>query len=277
VFLKFHDVSYTYPFQDCPAVENLTFSVAQGEFVGILGANDSGKSTIAKLCNGLLLPSEGRVTVDGMAVGADTDVLSVRRKVGLVFPDPENQIVGTTVEEEVAFGLGNLCVPTDEMRERIASALERVGLAEYTQRAPHQLSGGEQQKLCLASVLAMEPGCVILDDPLTFLDAHSKQEILKLLVGIHKQGATLVYLTSDPEELVYTNRIFVIHHGHILTESSPAALWKHLHLLKQAGIVPSDTMIFRELLHRRAYLPDEATLTSAALLHALSNGGNVTS
>ena len=141
MFLQFHDVSYTYPFQDAPAVEGLTFSVERGEYVGILGANDSGKSTIAKLCNGLLLPSHGQIIIDGTTIDADADLFAIRRKIGVVFADPENQIVGTTVEEDVAFGLGNLCVPPDEMRARIATVLKHVGLAEYAPREPHRLSG----------------------------------------------------------------------------------------------------------------------------------------
>ena len=241
--LEFLHVSYTYPNQQTATIRDLSFSVQPGEFVGILGANDSGKTTLAKLCNGLLPPSEGEVCVDRQCVGRDTDVHQVRRKIGVVFSDPENQIVGTTVEEDIAFGLGNLCVPPAEMRRRIDMVLERVGLRQYAQREPHRLSGGEQQKLCLASVLAMQPECLVLDAPLTFLDSVSRAEILALLYALHAEGGTLLYCSSDPEELLNADRILLLHNGLLIAEIHPTNLWKDLTLLEHANITPSATVL----------------------------------
>lgn len=237
-FLEFRQVSYTYPYQPQAAVHNVSFTIQRGEWVGILGANESGKSTLAKLTNGLLVPSQGQVIVDGLPVAQDETVYTVRQKVGVVFADPENQIVGTTVEEDVAFGLGNICVPPPEIRRRVQYYLEQVGLWHAAKRAPHQLSGGEQQKLCLASVLAMQPECLVLDDPLTFLDQTSQQEILAFLTDLHKNGRTMLSFTSVPEELIHTDRILLLRHGEIIAENLPHALWNNLPLLEQAGIIP---------------------------------------
>ncbi len=236
--IQFQHVSYQYPRQDSPAIHDISFSIQPGEFVGILGANDSGKTTIAKLCNGLLLPADGDVSVNGQCVGRDIDVHQVRRRIGVVFSDPENQIVGTTVEEDIAFGLGNLCVPPVEMRRRIDAVLDRVGLREYALREPHCLSGGEQQKLCLASVLAMQPECLVLDAPLTFLDSASRAEILAFVSALHADGGTVIYCTSDPEELIKADRILLLNNGLIANEYTSATLKQNPALLEQVGIMP---------------------------------------
>jgi energy-coupling factor transporter ATP-binding protein EcfA2 len=165
----------------------------------------------------------------------------------VVFADPENQIVGTTVEEDIAFGLGNLCVPPEEMRRRIHEVLDVVGLRKYALREPHRLSGGEQQKLCLASVLAMRPECLILDSPLTFLDSTSRKEILTLLHMLHVDGSTLLYCTSDPEELLVADRIFLLSKGQLIKECTPQNLWKAPAFLNQIEIMPPPLMFFQEV------------------------------
>jgi energy-coupling factor transport system ATP-binding protein len=269
-FLEFRDVSYTYPRQDGYAVRDLCFSVHRGEFLGILGADDAGKSTITKLTNGILLPSQGQVIIAGSVVKQNESLYALRQKVGVVFADPENQIVGTTVEEDVAFGLGNLCVPSDEMRKRVDTYLERVGLLKDATRSPHQLSGGEQQKLCLAGVLAMEPDCLVLDDPLTFLDDISQQDILDLLVELNTNGMTMIYLTSDPEELLHANRVIVLQQGTILAECSVTDLWNDLTILKQAGMVPSEMILFRDILRKQGYPLREDSLTPEVIVRGLN-------
>ena len=265
MFLQFHNVSYAYPNQEGYAVRDLRFSVNRGEFLGILGADDAGKSTIVKLANGILPPSHGQVRVAGAVVEQNETLYALRQKVGVVFADPENQIVGMTVEEDVAFGLGNLCVPPAEMRRRVKTYLERVGLWQYATRAPSQLSGGEQQKLCIAGVLAMEPECLILDEPLTFLDYTGRQEILDLLVELNASGMTMIYLTSDPEELSHADRIIVLQKGMILTECLAKTLWNDLALIEKAGIVPSDLMIFRDTLRKQGYSIRDDSRTPEAI------------
>jgi len=269
VFLEFRDVSYAYPQQKGHAARDICFSVNRGEFLGILGADDTGKSTITKLTNGILLPSQGQVVVAGSVIEHNETLYTLRQKVGVVFADPENQIVGTTVEEDVAFGLGNLCVPSHEMRKRVDTYLGRVGLLEYAIRSPYELSGGEQQKLCIAGVLAMEPECLILDDPLTFLDSTSQWDILELIFELNSSGMTVIYLTSDPEELIRADRIIVLQDGTIFTECPPTTLWNDLTILEQAGISPSDMMIFRDTLRKRGYPIRDDSLTPEEIVRQL--------
>jgi energy-coupling factor transport system ATP-binding protein len=268
-FLEFCEVGYVYPQQNGHAVQNLGFSVHRGEFLGILGSDQSGKSTITKLTNGILLPSQGQVKVIGTVVAHDDHLHRIRQKIGVVFSDPENQIVGTTVEEDVAFGLGNLCVPTDEMRRRVTACLDRVGLVKYATRSPRELSSGEQQKLCIAGVLAMQPECLVLDEPLTFLDSQSRQEILDLFVELNANGMTIVYLTSDIEELSHAHRIIVLKDGMIHTQCPPATLWNDPMILAQVGLQPSDLMVFRDTLRKRGYRIQEDSWTPEAIVQNL--------
>jgi energy-coupling factor transport system ATP-binding protein len=267
--IEFCDVSYVYPFQDAYAVRNLSFSVQQGDFLGILGADDSGKSTLAKLTNGILLPSQGQVKVGGMVVAHDEQLQKIRQKVGVVFSDPENQIVGTTVEEDVAFGLGNLCLPSPEIRRRVDWYLERVGLRKYAKRSPRELSGGEQQKLCIAGVLAMQPDCLVLDEPLTFLDSQSRQEILDLLIELHTDGMTIMYLTSEVEELSHARSVMVLKNGTLHTQCPPTMLWNDLAILTHAGVQPSDLMVFRDALRKQGYPIQDLSWTPEAIAQDL--------
>lgn len=265
-FLEFHDVSYAYPDQDTYAIQNIHFLVNQGEFLGILGPDNAGKTTIAKLINGILAPSQGYVMIEGTEVQYDDSLYTLRQKIGVVFSDPENQIVGTTVEEDAAFGLGNLCVPSYEIRKRVDTYLNRVGLLKYATLSPYDLSGGEQQKLCLAGVLAMEPKCLVLDDPVTFLDTRSQHDILVLVAKLNSSGMTVIYLTSDPEELVHATRVIVLKQGTLLTECPPSMLWNDLSILECAGILPSDTMLFRDALKKRGYCIQKNSWTPEAIV-----------
>lgn len=257
--IRFQHVSYSYPRQNICAVNNLSFSVNRSEFFGILGADDAGKTTIAKLMNGLIVPSKGEVTLKDVPERVSPEEL--RKEVGVIFSDPENQIVGTTVEEDVAFGLGNLRVPLQEMRRRVNDYLKRVGLLKYANRSPYELSGGEQQKLCCAGVLAMEPECLVLDEPLSFLDSTNRKEVFELLVELNRSGKTLIYLTSDPEELLYANRVIVLHKGAIHTECPLSMVWNNFSILEESGIQPSDMMIFRDTLRKRGYPIQDDSLT----------------
>jgi energy-coupling factor transport system ATP-binding protein len=267
--LDFCDVSYVYPLQDTYAVRNLSFSVQQDDFLGILGADDSGKSTLAKLANGILLPSQGQVKVDGTVVAYNEQLPQIRQKVGVVFSDPENQIVGTTVEEDIAFGLGNLCLPSPEIRKRVDWYLERVGLHKYARRSPRELSGGEQQKLCIAGVLAMQPSCLVLDEPLTFLDSQSRQEILDLLFQLHTDGMTIMYLTSELEELSHAHSVMVLKNGTRHAQCPPVMLWNGLAILTQSGLHPSDLMILRDALRKQGYSIQDLSWTPESIAQDL--------
>lgn len=269
-FLEFQQVGYSYPRQEEYAVRELSFTVYRGEFVGILGADDAGKSTLAKLANGLILPSNGEIilTQDGQKYSLTPDaetLYQVRQLIGMVFSDPENQIIGSTVEEDVAFGLGNLRIPAAEMRQRVDRYLRRFGLSHYAKQPPHTLSGGEQQKLCLASVAAMQPACLVLDEPAAYLDHRSRRDMLNLLREINAAGTTIVYLTSDPEELVHTHRLLLLKRGAMLAECSNTRLWNELSLLKELDVVPSNMMAFREALIKDGYYLHEDSLTPDAV------------
>ena len=272
VFLQFQQVTYSYSRQEGYALKDLSFSIDRGEFLGILGADDAGKTTIAKLTNGLLLPSKGSIILTNTQKEPPTgQEHPFRYNIGVVFSDPENQIVGTTVAEDVAFGLGNLRVPSHEMRIRVETYLERVDLLKYAKRSPRDLSGGEQQKLCLAGVLAMEPECLVLDEPLTFLNTRSRRELLQLLVELNADGKTILYLTSDPEELLYTHRILLLHQGMILTQYPTITLWNTPSVLEKAGVLPSDMMLFRKNLRQRGYPIKEDSLTPETIVSDILN------
>jgi len=266
--ITFHEVSYCYPRQDQPVLNGISFALRQGEFLGILGADETGKTTLAKLIKGLLLPSRGRICFDwphasvtASPSGTTDELREARRAVGVIFSDPENQIVGTTVEEDVAFGLENLQIAPRDMRIRIERVLEQVGLLSAAKRAPHTLSGGEQQKLCIAGVLAMEPECLVLDNPLSFLDRQSRNELLQLFNTLNAAGKTLVYLTSDPDEVVGADRVLMLAGGTIGGEYAPENLWEKPDILEQAGILPSDMMRFRSALIQKglSIAPDAMT------------------
>lgn len=274
--MQFEHVRYRYPRQTEAAVTDLTFTVEQGEFLGILGADNSGKSTIARLMNGLLLPSSGKIRIADQQLDADVETLSalhkqrllyeVRQKVGVVFADPENQIVGTTVAEDVAFGLGNLQLPPAEIRTRIEVYLKQVGLAQYAERAPHTLSGGEQQKLCIAGVLAMQTDCLVLDEPLTFLDSASREEILELLNAIHASGKTIVYVSAAPEELLRADRILFLSRGQIVGECTPALLWNTPALFEKIGVMIPDLVVLRIGLITSGFFIQAGSLTPEAIV-----------
>lgn len=267
--LEFRTISYRYPRQEGYAVRDLTFAVQPGEFLGILGADHAGKTTLARLSNGGLRPTHGQVRNAAVTTPTSEQTTPRQLHVGVVFADPENQIVGATVEEDIAFGLGNLGLASDVMRSRIDTYLERVGLSHAVYRAPHHLSGGEQQKLCLAGILAMEPACVVLDEPLTFLDSASRREMLALIAEFHAGGTTMVYLSSDPEELRYATRILVLRSGRLIAECAFADLWTNEILLERAGILPSDMMRFYALLRRHGYSLSPTSLTPEAVAHDL--------
>jgi energy-coupling factor transport system ATP-binding protein len=273
LFLEFQHVSYRYPGQAQHAVRDLSFSVNQGEFFGILGADDAGKTTIAKLISGIYRTSQGQITLARAQADFPESPLqepvsrnNVRQRIGVVFSDPENQIVGTTVAEDVAFGLGNLQIPSNEIRKRVAIYLKRLGLWCYAKQPADQLSGGEQQKLCLAGILAMEPECLVLDEPLSFLDSKSRTELFDLLKDVNVSGGkTVIYLTSDPEELLNAHRIAILHKGTLLTQCALNVFWDTPEILENTGILPPDIMLFRHALRQQGYPIQQDSLTAEAI------------
>lgn len=223
-FIRFNQVSYQYPeaLDEIFALRDISFSVKPGEFLAIAGANSSGKTTLGRLCNTLLLPTEGTVLVDGLDTKEDANTYPVRQKVGMIFQNPDNQIVSTTVEEEIAFGLENLQVPSVEINRRVNEIIHDMQLEEIRERPPHLLSGGQKQLLCIASVLAMKPDCIVFDEPTSLLDPLSRKIVLSQIKKLHKQGMTIIYITHLMEELLLATRLFILKKGNIVFEGTPS-------------------------------------------------------
>lgn len=220
--------------QELTAVKNLTLTINKGEFVVILGHNGSGKSTLAKHLNALLLPTEGKVLIDGMDTGDANNLWQIRQRVGMVFQNPDNQLIATTVEEDVAFGPENLGIPPEKIRQRVDEALKMVGMEEYAQKAPHLLSGGQKQRVAIAGIIAMRPQYLILDEPTAMLDPSGREEVIKTIRKLNKdEGLTIVHITHFMEEAVFADRVIVMEGGEIVLEGKPREVFSQVSLLKK--------------------------------------------
>ncbi|NLT95735.1 MAG: energy-coupling factor transporter ATPase [Clostridia bacterium] len=220
--------------QELTAVKNLTLTINKGEFVVILGHNGSGKSTLAKHLNALLLPTEGKVLIDGMDTGDANNLWQIRQRVGMVFQNPDNQLIATTVEEDVAFGPENLGIPPEKIRQRVDEALKMVGMEEYAQKAPHLLSGGQKQRVAIAGIIAMRPQYLILDEPTAMLDPSGREEVIKTIRKLNKdEGLTIVHITHFMEEAVFAGRVIVMEGGEIVLEGKPREVFSQVSLLKK--------------------------------------------
>lgn len=224
-------------------LKNVSLDIGRGQFTAILGHNGSGKSTIAKHMNGILLPCGGKVYVDGIDTCDEKKIFDVRQHVGMVFQNPDNQIVATIVEEDVAFALENLGVPPDEMRERVDDALRSVGMYEYREHSPHQLSGGQKQRVAIAGIIAMRPDCIVLDEPTAMLDPKGRQEVLKTIRELnHDFGITAVLITHYMEEAAQADRIIVMDNGEIIMDDIPKNVFSNVEKMKGIGLdVPQVT------------------------------------
>ena len=242
------NVSFSYD-DGTPALEGVSLDVPKGEFLCIVGHNGSGKSTLAKMLNGLLLPSSGTVTVAGMDTADDEHILDIRRLVGMVFQNPDNQIVTTVVREDVAFGPENLGVPTEEMAVRVDEAIKAVGMESYAESAPHMLSGGQKQRIAIAGMLAMDPEVLVLDEATAMLDPMGRRDILRIVRELHeKKGITVIMITQYMEEAVGADRVIVMNGGHIVMEGTPAEVFRRGDELRAIRLDVPATVELRELL-----------------------------
>ncbi|MCL4407532.1 MAG: ATP-binding cassette domain-containing protein [Thermotogae bacterium] len=212
--IKFENVSFEY--EDVKVLESINLEIGEGEFIAVLGSNGAGKTSLFKLMNGLILPTSGTVSIDGIDTKDETHIWDLRKNVGVVFQNPENQIVGTTVEEDVAFGLENLGIPRDKMLKRIDESLKFVGLENLKDVEPHRLSGGQKQLLCVADVFAMKPKYMVMDEPTSMMDPVSRETILKTLVKLHESGHSIIFSTHLIDEIVISKRIIYLKDKHIL-------------------------------------------------------------
>ena len=235
--------------QNTQVLKRINLSIRKGEFVAVLGHNGSGKSTLAKHFNSILIPTSGTVYVEGIDTSQEELVFEVRQRVGMVFQNPDNQIVATLVEEDVAFAPENLGVPPEEIRSRVDYSLKAVGMYEYRNRAPHQLSGGQKQRVAIAGIIAMQPDCIVLDEATAMLDPRGRQEVLSTIQKLNRElGTTIVHITHYMEEAVLANRVVVVDNGEILLDGTPSEVFRHVEQLKQVGLdVPQVTELMYEL------------------------------
>ncbi|HBT47926.1 MAG TPA: energy-coupling factor transporter ATPase [Peptococcaceae bacterium] len=255
--LAFEGVSFSYPGALRPALEDINLTLSPGEFVVIMGANGSGKSTLVRLANGLLRPTKGRVSVEGWDTAADEHLPHIRPLVGMVFQDPDNQLVAATVEEDVAFGPENLGLAPEAIRRRVEEALSTLDLAELRQRPPHRLSGGQKQKAALAGILAMEPRYVLLDEATAMLDPASREEVWSIVSSLcRKKGLGIILVTHLPEEAALADRVVILHRGRILREGKPREIFSRPEELTTLGLeAPVAAVLAGRLARRGLPLP----------------------
>ena len=260
--IRLSGVSYTYPHGERPAIKNISLGINGNEFIAIMGRNGSGKSTLARLLNGLLLPGQGDVSVDGLSSSRPENLLPIRKKVGLLFPDPDSQLLANLVEEEVAFGPENLGLEPAEIRNRVDTALKMVSMEDYVKYPPYLLSGGQKQRICIASLLAMQPDYLILDEPFSMLDPRGRKDLLTLLKKMREQqGITLVLITHSLEEAMQAERIIIVDNGQIHTIGTPADIMTMGAQLTQVGIEPLEISNFIGELNRNPGVKIPADIT----------------
>ncbi|MDO5785083.1 MAG: energy-coupling factor transporter ATPase [Eubacteriales bacterium] len=235
------------------ALEGVNLTIPHGQFAAILGRNGSGKSTFARHCNAIALPSGGCVLVDGMNTTDDSKLWDIRRACSMVFQNPDNQIVATVVEEDVAFGLENMGVPPKEIRRRVDEALQLVGMYDYRQHAPHLLSGGQKQRVAIAGVLAMEPKCIVLDEPTAMLDPQGRADVMRVLHRLHEEKhITIVLITHHMDEAVQAQRVAVLDGGHLILDGTPRKIFVQTERLKSLGLAAPQSVQLMEALNAQA-------------------------
>ena len=272
--IRVEHLAYTYPGVDdtpgVPVFEDLNLRVEEGTFVAVLGSNGCGKSTLAKHFNAILLPTGGTVWVCGMDTAQEDRIIPIRRNVGMVFQNPDNQIVANVVEEDVAFGPENLGVASPEIRNRVDKALKQVGMYEYREHAPHLLSGGQKQRIAIAGVIAMEPKCIVLDEPTAMLDPKGRREVMETILRLNKEKKiTVVLITHHMDEAAQAQRVVVLHKGKVACDGTPGEVFSQVELLHSIGLAAPDTVELCWELNQKGFeLPLDA-LNAETLAQAL--------
>ena len=256
--IKVDHLAYTYPgVDDTPGIAvfgDLSLKIEQGSFVAVLGGNGCGKSTLAKHFNSILLPCGGKVWVAGMDTADEYKLIAIRRTVGMVFQNPDNQIVANVVEEDVAFGPENLGISSAEIRRRVDNALKQVGMSKYANHAPHLLSGGQKQRIAIAGVIAMEPKCIVLDEPTAMLDPRGRQEVMETITKLNREkGITIVLITHHMDEAAQAQRVVVMHKGQVVTDGTPGEVFCQVELLHKIGLAAPETVELCYELNREGF------------------------
>ncbi len=264
-YIEFKDVTFGYVDDyetdtvEENVIQNMSLSIEKGDFVAVLGHNGCGKSTLAKLCNAIIVPQQGKVFVDGIDTADENRIYDIRRKVGMVFQNPDNQIVATIVEDDVAFGPENLGIEPSEIRKRVDEALKQVEMYDFRYFEPHKLSGGQKQRVAIAGIIAMKPECIVLDEPTAMLDPRGRSEVMKTVKMLNEQfGITVVLITHYMDEAVKANRVIVMDDGKILLDGRPNEVFTHMDILKGVGLdVPEATELTDILIKRGLKLPKD--------------------
>ncbi|MDO5689678.1 MAG: energy-coupling factor transporter ATPase [Tissierellia bacterium] len=268
------NVSYRYPTDEedeqVIALKDICLTIAPGEYVAVLGHNGSGKSTLAKLLNALILPSEGKVFVNGLDTSIEKNLWEIRKSCGMVFQNPDNQLVATIVEEDVAFGPENLGVPMPELRRRVDEALRIVEMEEYKRHSPHLLSGGQKQRVTIAGILAMQPSCIVLDEPTAMLDPKGREEILRTIKRLNTEdGITIINITHYMEEAVEADRVIVMDDGVIALDGSPRQVFSQVGAMKEFGLDVPQVTELAYLLHQSGFCVPKDVLRVEELVNSL--------
>ena len=273
-FIEFSGVSFHYSDSKKDAVQDVNLHIEQGEFVSVIGHNGSGKSTFAKLINGLNIPTQGSVTVEGISTAQEERRIELLQRVGMIFQNPDNQIVASIVEEDVAFGPENLGVPPDELRTRVDEALKTVGMYEYRLKAPHNLSGGQKQRVAIAGIIAMQPKCIVMDEATAMLDPIGRKEVMDAVKKLNKeQGITIIYITHFMNEAVDADRVILMDHGKIVKDGAPKQVFADYNEIMDYGLdVPQSYELMEKLgMHQCVLTPDECVEVLEDLLKANGN------
>lgn len=265
--IRFENVNFSYITEDDngkaneeSVLKDFHLTVEKGSFVAVLGHNGSGKSTVAKLTNGILVPQSGSVTVDGIKTDSEENIYNIRKKVGMVFQNPDNQIVASIVEEDVAFGVENLGIPPEECRKRVDEALKTVGIYDLREKAPHKLSGGQKQRVAVAGIIAMKPQCIVLDEPTAMLDPNGRAEVMETIKRLNREeGITIVLITHYMDEAVEADRVVVLDSGEIKADGAPVEVFARVGEMKALGLdVPQAT----ELIYRMGFKNPKTVLNA---------------
>ena len=264
--IRFTDVDFTYARthggDGWAALKRVNLEIFEGEFVAVLGHNGSGKSTLAKHINALLTPTSGRVLVAGLDTAAEDKVWEIRQKVGMVFQNPDNQLVATTVEEDVAFGPENLGIPSPEIQRRVTESLQAVDMLSYRRHSPHQLSGGQKQRVAIEGMIAMLPMCIVLDEPTAMLDPQGRREVMSTIHRLNKdEGITIVHITHHMDEVIGADRVVVMDEGRIVLQGTPREVFSQVKLLRSLHLDVPQVTDLAERLRNRGHLIPQGTLT----------------
>lgn len=262
-FIEVKDLVYRYSKEQgddnlCPAIDHVSIEIKRGEYIAIAGSNGSGKSTLARCLNGLLLPTEGEILVDGMDTNDDDLIWDIRKKIGMVFQNPDNQIVSSMVEDEVAFGPENIGIENPELRKRVDNALKSVGMYEYRNREAHKLSGGQKQRIAIAGAVAMRPDCIVFDEPTAMLDPKGRSQVMKVIRELNDQGITIILITHFMEEVAEADRVLVMKSGKLLADSVPEDVFADTNLIESVGLeIPAAVLLRNELIENGISLSHE--------------------